>query len=426
VVNPRRALESSERRLSIRLSTAPSKGGGLKGGARGEKSEKKKWSPSTFRIGCNCEENTIREEKETGMTYWEIMVAESSKIQLRRQMVRVGREDEVSEAARRFGTSRNTVRKWRDRFEEEGVRGLSDRSRAPNRIPHKTPQEIEQHVLSLRDRYPNWGADRLGVHFELGCSGSAVARILRQAGRRRRRGKKRIGNDLRAEKARLKPFEKIQIDTKDLSDIRPYATPMRLHRLPRYQYSARDVRTGAAWFAFANTNDSLSGYLLGHLRRHSVPLNTMTVQTDNGVEYIGHMDKRKAGPALFEEVVQSYTGQFPVQIFPGSKTSQSDVEAFHGLIETELYEVEDLSTQRRLLGKARTYQAYFNHVGKNLWKGAKTPAMIRAEAGSNVDPKALTLSPIQPETIPLKPLTPSQGGNDLPNLVTMPCPTAVC
>jgi transposase len=350
------------------------------------------------------------------------MVAESSKIQLRRQMVRAAKEDGVSEAARRFGTSRNTVRKWRDRFEEEGVRGLADRCRAPNRIPHKTPQEIEQHVLALRDRYPGWGADRLGVHFALDCSRSAVARILRQHGRTRRRRKKRVRNDLRAEKARLEPFEKIQIDTKDLSDIRPYATWMRLHRLPRYQYSARDMRTGAAWFALANTNDSLqaglfASYLLGHLKRHSVPLNKMTVQTDNGVEYIGHMDKRKAGPALFEEVVQIHTDRLPVQIFPGSKTSQSDVEAFHGLIETELYEVEDLSTQRLLLGKARTYQAYFNHLRKNLWKGAKTPAMILAEAGSRVSPDALTLPPIQLDTIPLGPLTRSQGGNDVPNLV---------
>jgi hypothetical protein len=235
-----------------------------------------------------------------------------------------------------------------------------------------------------------------------------------------------VRNDLRAEKARLRPLEKVQVDTKDLSDIGEYAKWMRLRGLPRYQYSARDVRSGAAWFAFADTNDSFqaglfAGYWLGHLRRQGVKLEGMVVQTDNGSEYIGHIGKRREEKSLFEEVVESHTGRRPEQIFPGAKTSQSDVEAFHALIESELYEVEDLSSERLLLGRARTYQAYFNHLRKNLWKGAKTPAMILAEAGSKVSPQALTLPPIRLETIPLEPLLRLQRpspGNDVPNLVT--------
>jgi hypothetical protein len=223
----------------------------------------------------------------------------------------------------------------------------------------------------------------------------------------------------------LRPLEKVQMDTKDLSDIPKYARWMRANRLPRYQYSARDLRTGAAWFSYAASNDSFhaglfASYLLGHWKRYGVHLEGMTVQTDNGVEYIGHIDKRREDGSLFEEVVEEYTGARPVQIFPGSKTSQSDVEAFHGMIESELYQVENLSSESLLLGRARTYQAYFNHFRKNLWKGGKTPAMIIVEAGAKVNPEALTLPPIRLDTIPLEPLTPLQGyppGNDVPNLV---------
>ena len=365
----------------------------------------------------------MQEGKETEVRYWDIVVAESSKIQLRRQMVEVAQREGVSEAARRFGTSRHTVRKWRDRFEGEGVRGLADRSRAPKRIPHKTSEATEKRLLGLRDRYPGWGVERLGAHFRLGCSRSAGARILRQAGRTRRRKRKRVRNDLRAEKARLRPFEKVQIDTKELRDIPRYAKHMRQNGLPRYEYTARDLRTGAAWFAFADANNSFNaalfaGYVLGHLKRFGVALNRMTVQTDNGSEFIGHIEKRHGGPSLFEEVVKHYTGRDPVRIFPGAKTSQSDVEAFHGLIESELYEVENLSSEPLLLGRAWTYQVYFNRFRKNLWKGAKTPAMILAEAGSKVNPDALALPPIRIETIPLGPLTRPQGGNHVPNLVS--------
>ena len=96
------------------------------------------------------------------------------------------------------------------------------------------------------------------------------------------------------------------------------------------------------------------------------------------------------------------------------------MEAFHGLIETELYDVEDLSTESLLLGRARTYQAYFNRFRKTLWKGGKTPATILAEAGSKLDPRALTLPPLRLETIPLEPLTPSTDGNDVRVLVKSP------
>ncbi len=356
------------------------------------------------------------------MRYWEIVVSKSSRIEIRRQMVRAAARDGISAAARLFGTTRNTVRKWRDRYEEQGIRGLADRSRAPRRSPHKASRATEKRVLALRDRYPRWGPARLAAHFPLGCSHTAAARILRQAGRTRRRVKKRVRNDLRAEKARLRAFEKLQIDTKELRDIPRYARHMRANGLPRFQYTARDLRTGAAWFCLSDTNDSFKAslfarYLLDHLRRHGVALHNSTVQTDNGSEYIGHVSKRGDGLSLFEESVQCHTGQRPLRIFPGAKTSQSDVESFHNLVETELYDVEDLSTEILLLGRARTYQIYFNHFRKNLWKGAKTPANILDESGSKVKPAALTLPPIRLETIPLGPLRKqNQPGHHVPVL----------
>jgi len=359
-------------------------------------------------------------------------MANSSKIELRKQMARVALKEGVSEAARRFGTSRITVRKWRDRYEAEGPRGLADRSRAPKHIPHKTPEATAKRLLELRDRYPGWSPDRLAMYFPLGCSRSAAARILRQAGRTRRRKKKRVRNDLRAEKARLEPFEKLQIDTKELRDIPKYVRHMKVNDLPRFEYTARDLRTGAAWFAFSDTNDSFkagtfAAYLLGHLKRHGVAMDAMTVQTDNGSEYVGHIRKCHGGDSLFESVVRYHTGCASVQIFPGAKTSQSDVETFHGLVEDELYAVEDLATVPLLLGRARTYQAFFNHVRKNGWRGGKTPAMILSEAGSRVNPEALTLPPIRLETIPLEPLLSQkkQPGNDVPVLVRIP-PAAPC
>ena len=77
------------------------------------------------------------------MTYYQ-MISGVSNFDLRLQMVERSREVGISQTAREYRTTRNTVRKWRERYRQEGLRGLEDRSRAPHRIPHKTPKEMER------------------------------------------------------------------------------------------------------------------------------------------------------------------------------------------------------------------------------------------------------------------------------------------
>jgi transposase len=349
-------------------------------------------------------------------------MSRAKRFELRLRMVMCARREGIRKATRLFRTSRGTVRKWLRRYEAGGVRALEDRSRAPKRIPHKTPEEVARRVCRLRREFRYWGVGRLGVHFQLGCSASAAQRILAQAGLTRRGPRrKRSRNDLRAEKAKLRPFEKIQIDTKELRDIPRYAKWMRLGQLPRYQYSARDVRTGAAYLAYAQSNDSVkaaafAGYLLQHLSASGVELGGTTVQTDNGSEYVGGGRKKSALPSLFESIVEHFTGREVVRIFPGACRSQSDVESYHRLVEEELYEVEDLRTETELLGKARTYQLYFNHLRKNLYRGGRTPRDILLQADPDANPGCLNLPPIRLESLPLHLLP--QVGHHVPNLVT--------
>jgi len=194
------------------------------------------------------------------------------------------------------------------------------------------------------------------------------------------------------------------VDAKELRDIPAYARYMATEGLPGYLYSVRELRTGGAWFAFARRNDTwhahlFADYVLGHLAACGVDLSGTTVQTDNGSEFIGSSRKVRGGPTLLEQTVEHYTGRKPVTIFPGSKTSQSDVEAFHRLVEDEFLAVEDLSSRRRLLGCGRIYQAYSNHHRLLLWKGGKTPVgFFRAAQADGHQPAALaeafTLPPI--------------------------------
>jgi transposase-like protein len=67
----------------------------------------------------------------------------------------------MSELCDRYQISRPTGYKWVDRIESEGLKGVGDRSRAPNHRPNRTPENIEREILVLRERY-GWGASVKG------------------------------------------------------------------------------------------------------------------------------------------------------------------------------------------------------------------------------------------------------------------------
>ena len=63
----------------------------------------------------------------------------------------------MTELCERFGISRQTGHERWKRYQAEGLPGLQDRSRGAKSCPHKTTVEVEQTLISLRRRYPNWG-----------------------------------------------------------------------------------------------------------------------------------------------------------------------------------------------------------------------------------------------------------------------------
>lgn len=76
-------------------------------------------------------------------------------------MTRLGQGERLSDLCREYGISRKTGNKFKKRFEEHGVLGLEDRSRAPKVIPHKTPPELVELVVAERRQHPTWGPRKL-------------------------------------------------------------------------------------------------------------------------------------------------------------------------------------------------------------------------------------------------------------------------
>ena len=110
---------------------------------------------------------------------------------IRQKIVRYAQMHGIKPAERHFGCSKNTVRKWLRNFEEQGTRGLEDKSRAPHSCPHKTSKFIEEQVIAKRKEAPCHGPKSL-KHYNpsLEISEGAIYRILKENGLLRKRRKK--------------------------------------------------------------------------------------------------------------------------------------------------------------------------------------------------------------------------------------------
>lgn len=93
----------------------------------------------------------------------------------------------VRELCRRFQISAKTAYKWIDRFERFGADALADRSRRPRHSPARTAPAVEQAIVGLRHKHPDWGARKLirrlrDLGHQVLPSASTGQAILKRAG----------------------------------------------------------------------------------------------------------------------------------------------------------------------------------------------------------------------------------------------------
>lgn len=69
----------------------------------------------------------------------------------------------MSECCQSYGISRKTGYKWLLRYQQGGLDGLHDRSRAPHRHPQEISLMVKQAILAVKTRFPQWGAPKIRV-----------------------------------------------------------------------------------------------------------------------------------------------------------------------------------------------------------------------------------------------------------------------
>jgi transposase len=291
-----------------------------------------------------------------------------------------------------YSTNRKTVMKWVERYKKYGWEGLKDLSRRPLSSPNKTDKAIEKEIVDLR-RDTGFGAKRLKMEFGLSTGHNAIHRIIKEHGliNKHREKKKYKRNSLRLIKEQLKPFELIQIDIKYLDDIPNHCPYYKAYKLPRYQITARDVKSGAV-YPFLSYEKSIAStitatdILLTHLKASGIDLKDTVIQTDNGSEFSGNRVRHDRGYTAFLRDKWGIKHRF---IPPRYPNANADVETFHRIIESEFYSREVYSNIKEYLDKSFTYVTYFNFERKNSYRGYRTPLDYIKE--SKLNPMCLCL-----------------------------------
>jgi transposase InsO family protein len=300
---------------------------------------------------------------------------------------------EVTDVARQFGVSRQTLHAWLVRYEADGLAGLAPRSRRPWSCPHQMDPQVEVLVLELRRAHPHWGPRRL-LH-ELARravvpmpSRSGVYRALVRAGvievepRRSRREHWRRWE-------RGSPMELWQLDTVGgfgLVDGTSLKCLTGIDDHSRFCVSAALMpreRTQPVCDAFAAA-----------LRLHGVP---QQVLTDNGKVFTGRFGHPPV-EVLFDRICRE-NGIEHLLTAPRSPTTTGKIERFHRSLRTEFLTGRTFASIRDAQAELDAWVASYNYDRPHQSLDMATPA-------SRFLPRHL------PRTEPTLPPTPQDRTSD--------------
>jgi transposase len=308
------------------------------------------------------------------------MKSKADKFDLRLKIIRCAIAEGIKPAARTFFTTPKTVRNWLRRYQQERLAGLNELPRIPLSCPHKTSPKMEQKIVALRKQYPFMSAKRMKRELNIPCSHTAIGRILKEHGLTLKRKKKhKTKKDLREVKRHWKLFGQFSVDTKELKDIPHYWPQMKNLALPKYQFTAREIRSGLMFLGYANEKTAYNACLFArilcnHLKNCGIELEGMKFQTDNGSEFIGcyRQDKTRDG---FEKVIEGFAAKhkrIPIKAW----SYNSDVETVHSTIEDEFFDLENFENIKDFHQRVASFQAYYNIVRENSNKDFKSPWQI--------------------------------------------------
>ena len=303
----------------------------------------------------------------------------------------------VTDVARRYGVSRQTVHAWLRRYAQGGMAGLADRGTRPASCPHQTPAQVEARIVELRRAHPTWGPRTL-LH-QLARAGveplpsrSSVYRALVRHGlidpqrRRRRRGDYRRWE----RSAAMQLWQMDVMGRVMLADGTELKVVTGIDDHSRYCVSAMLVRRATA--------RPVCEALAAAMRRHGVP---EQILTDNGKVFTGRFGRGK-GEVLFDRVCRE-NGIRHLLTAPHSPTTTGKVERFHKTIRAEFVKGRIFESLETAQAELDAWVAHYNTERPHQGIGMVTP--FERFSLASADPLEALIDvdahPVQTDVVPV-------------------------
>lgn len=275
----------------------------------------------------------------------------------------------ISQLSKRFGISRRVCYKWIKRFEKHGLKGLYDLSRKPHSSPNQTSKSMEERIIKLRRKNPEWGSRKLKVLLGADTpSPSTITTILHRNDLIDAQKSEKLKHPQRFEYAT--PNELWQMDFKGYFKLLNNARCFPLTILDDHSRFSICLKACSNQQAL-----TVKEQLIVIFRRYGLP---DKILTDNGSPWGSAGNLTTEGEAPFS-ALEVWLMRLQIKIIHGRPyhpQTQGKEERFHRTLKTELLQYEQFRNfdhcQRRFDKWRNKYNQERPHCALDL----KTPSVL--------------------------------------------------
>lgn len=267
----------------------------------------------------------------------------------------------VALTCRYFGISRDTFYRWKKNYKFKGEIGLVNSKPCPQNPKLRTPAEIEEKIIHLRQHY-HFGQLRISWYLwryhQIKISAAGVYHVLKRHGMNRlpqNQRKRSIPTPQRYEKQ--VPGHHVQVDVKFL-----FFKDQNGKQVKRYQYTAIDDATRIRALKIYDRHNQANAIDFVNDVIDKFPFRIDTIQTDNGHEFQSKFHWHLNDLAIHHRYIN-----------PRIPKHNGKVERSHKTDKMEFYQLLDYTDDVDLKAKLAEWEAFYNYARPHAAMNGKTP-----------------------------------------------------
>lgn len=291
---------------------------------------------------------------------------EVNKLGLRREFVIQALQPGTNkrELCRRYEISPKTGYKWLNRYRKNGLEALHDLSRRPKYSPNKTPPEVTNDILQIRDKHPAWGGRKIRTRLlALGSidppAASTITEILRRYGR--------LDDE---ESSKHKPFTSFEYEEPNQLWQMDFKGHFSINAGHCHPLSVLDDHSRFALGLFACTNErgvTVKGHLSELFRRYGLP---DCILVDHGPPW--GSDREHVYTPLTVWMLRM--GVRTIHGRPYHPQTRGKEERFHRTLQAEVLSYEHFEDLEQCQRRFDQWRDIYNHERPHEALGMAVPA----------------------------------------------------